>query len=88
MLVKIFSRDYSCLPAIFRLTLTMERRGWSHWPRSLRRVSTAARLLELWVQIHPGAWIFVCCDCCILSSRGLYDGPITHPEQSYLVWCV
>jgi hypothetical protein len=88
MLVEIFSRDYSCLPAIFRVTLTMERRGRSHWSRSLRRVSTAARLLELRVRIQPGAWMFVCCDCCVLSDRGLCDGPITRPEESCLVWCV
>ena len=26
------------------------------WPRGLRRRSTAARLLGLWVRILPGAW--------------------------------
>jgi hypothetical protein len=35
MLVEIFSRDYSCLPAVLHLTLAMERRALSHWPRSL-----------------------------------------------------
>jgi hypothetical protein len=34
-----------------------------HWPRGLWRRSTAARL-RLWVQIPPGAWVFVCCVCC------------------------
>ena len=36
------------------------------WPRGLRRRSSAARLLRLWVRIPPGAWIFVCCEwvCC------------------------
>jgi hypothetical protein len=33
--------------------------GRSQWPRSLRRGSTAARLLGLWVRIPPGAWMFV-----------------------------
>ena len=33
----------------------------SQWPRGLRRRSTAARLLRLWVQIPPGAWMLVCC---------------------------
>jgi len=61
MLVEIFSRDYSCLPAICRLTLTMKRTGWSHWPRSLRRLSTAARFLELRVRIQPRIWMFICC---------------------------
>ena len=30
----------------------------SQWPRGLRRRSTAARLLSLWVRIPPGAWMF------------------------------
>ena len=32
----------------------------SQWPRGLRRRSSAARLLRLWVRIPPGAWMFVC----------------------------
>ena len=60
----------------------------SQWPRGLRRGSAAAVLLELRVRIPPGAWIYVCSECCVLSGRGLCDGPITHPEESYRVWCV
>jgi hypothetical protein len=26
--------------------------------------------------------MFVCCKCCVLSGRGLCDGPITRPEES------
>jgi hypothetical protein len=26
----------------------------------------------------------VCCECCVLSGRGLYDGLINRPEESYL----
>jgi len=26
------------------------------------------------------------CECCVLSGRGLRDGPITRPEESYRVW--
>ena len=33
----------------------------------------AARLLRSWVRIPPGAWIFVCCVCRVLSGRGLYE---------------
>jgi hypothetical protein len=40
---------------------------------SLRRRSAAARLLRLWVRIPPGAWMFVCYVCCVLSGRGLCD---------------
>ena len=57
-------------------------------PNGLRRVSTADRLLGLRVRIPPGAWMFVCCKCCVLSGRGLCDGPITRPEESYRLWCV
>ena len=30
----------------------------------------------------------VCCECCVLSGRGLCDELITHPEESYRLWCV
>jgi hypothetical protein len=30
----------------------------------------------------------VSCQCCVLSGRGLCDGPINRPEESYRVWCV
>src|SRR5215475_11652123 len=48
----------------------------------------AARLLRSWVRIPPGAWIFVCCECRVLSCRGLCDEPITRPEESYRLCCV
>jgi hypothetical protein len=60
----------------------------SQWPRGLRRRSLASRLLRLWVQIPPRAWMFVCCECCVLSGRGLCDGLITRPEESYRLWRV
>ena len=45
-------------------------------------------MLRLWVRIPPGAWIFFCCECCALSSRGLRDGLISRLEESYWLWCV
>ena len=48
----------------------------------------AAHPLRSWVQIPPGAWIFVCCECHVLSGRGLCDELITRPEESYRLWCV
>ena len=48
----------------------------------------AADLLRSWVRISPGAWIFVCCECRVLSGRGLCDGLITRPEESYRLCCV
>jgi hypothetical protein len=47
----------------------------------------ATYLLRSWVWIPPGAWIFVCCECRVLSGRGLCDELITRPE-SYQLWCV
>jgi hypothetical protein len=32
--------------------------------------------------------MFVCCEWCVLSSRGLCNGLITRPEESYRLWCV
>jgi len=32
--------------------------------------------------------MFVCCECCVLSGRGLCDKLITRPEESYQLWCV
>jgi hypothetical protein len=60
----------------------------SRWPRGLRRGSTAARLPGLRVRIPLGAWMSISCECNWLSGRGLCDGLIPDPEQSYRVWCV
>ena len=46
------------------------------------------RLLRSWVRIPSGAWIFVCCDCCVLSGRGICDELITRRGESYRLWCV
>jgi hypothetical protein len=54
----------------------------SQWPRSLRRGSAAARFPGLRGRIPPVH------ACCVLSGRGLCDGPIPHPEECYRVWCV
>jgi hypothetical protein len=27
--------------------------------------------------------MFLCCECCVLSARGLCDGPIPVAEESY-----
>jgi len=50
-------------------------------------MSAAARLLRSWVRISPGAWMFVSCECYVLSGRGLCDELITRPEESYRLWC-
>jgi len=41
------------------------------------------------VGLNPtGAWMSVCCECCVLSGRGLCEELITRPEESYRLWCV
>jgi len=60
----------------------------SQWLRSLRRRSAAAHLLRSWVRIPPGPWMFVSCECFILSGRGLCNELTTRPEESYRLWCV
>ena len=59
----------------------------SQWPSGPRRVSAADRLLGLRVRILPGD-VDDSCDCCVFSGRGLCDGPIPRPEESYRLWCV
>jgi hypothetical protein len=47
-----------------------------------------SHLSRLRVRILPGAWTSVSFECCVLSSGGICDGLITHPEESYRMWCV
>ena len=88
----------------FKFYMTMCYSSRSQWPRGLRRRSTAAWQMRLWVRIVAGAWMsvcceccvlwvlrvvsVVCCECCVLSGRDLCDGLITRPERSYRLWCV
>jgi hypothetical protein len=58
------------------------------WPRGLRRMSAATCLLRLWLRITPAAWMFVCCECRVISGRGLCEELITRPKESYRMWCV
>ena len=32
--------------------------------------------------------MFVCCECCVLSGRGLCDELITRTEEFYRLWCI
>ena len=62
---------------------------WTQWLRGLRRGSAVDRFLSgLWVWIQMRTWMSVCCECCVLSGRGLCVGLITRPEESYRLWCV
>jgi hypothetical protein len=85
---------YRCVVDMFHVAIVNEfnlicgvvRR--SRYPRGLRRRSAVARLVRLWVRNPPGAWIFFCYECCVLSGRGLCDEQITGPVESYRLWCV
>jgi hypothetical protein len=59
----------------------------SQWQRGLRRGSAAARLLEFWIRIPPGARTSFSCDCCLLSCRGPCLGLITRPQEFYRLYC-
>jgi hypothetical protein len=55
-------------------------------PRFVRRGSEAACLLRLRIRILTGTGMPVCCDFCVLSSRGPCVGLITLPRE--WMWCV
>jgi hypothetical protein len=69
---------------------TVGRTPLDEWsaPRRDLYLPAAAHLLRSWVRIRPGAWIFVCCECRVLSGRGLCEELITHPEESYRLCCI
>jgi len=46
----------------------------SRWPGGLRRGYATALLLGPRVRIPSEERMFVCCECCVLSGRGLCDG--------------
>jgi hypothetical protein len=54
----------------------------SQWLRGLKCESGVTSLMGLRVRIPPAVCPFVSCECCVLSVRGLCDGPITRPEES------
>ena len=37
---------------------------------------------------NPTGGMDVCCECCVLSGRGLCDGLITRSEESHRLWHV
>jgi hypothetical protein len=53
--------------------------------RGLRSKSAGFRLLGLRVRILPRAWMFVSCECRVLSGRDICDGPIPRPEKCHRV---
>jgi hypothetical protein len=78
-------KSYTSQNIIYDCHATKRR---SHEPRGVRRGSTPASLLGLWIRIRPVARMLVSCECCVLSGKGLCDGPITLPKESNRVWGV
>jgi hypothetical protein len=64
------------------------QKGRPQWPQGLRHGPVAACLLRMKVQILPGAWMSVSCECCVFSDTSLCERLITCPQESYCVWCV
>jgi hypothetical protein len=56
---------------------TVERSKASVYVRSLAGITGS----------NPAGDMDVCCECCVLSGRGLCDGLIPRPEESYRLWC-
>ena len=48
--------------------------------------TAAIWLMGSWFRIPLKACVGVSCVCCVLSGRGLCDGLITRPEESYRMW--
>ena len=87
--VRLFGKLSSqSVPKVFKFNLPKAQACRSQWPRDLRFRSAVARLLRLWVRIPPETWMSVCCECCVLSGRGLCYELITRPEESYRLCCL
>jgi len=59
-------------------------------PIALSKASVCCRSPAEIVGSNPtgGMDVCLCCECCVLSGRGLCDELITRPEESYRLWCV
>jgi hypothetical protein len=55
----------------------------SQWPRGVRNGSAVTYVLGSWFRILPGAWMSVCCECCVFSGRILCDELITRSEEAF-----
>ena len=64
------------------------KQSWSQWPNILSRGCEAHRLLGLRVRIPSEEGMSFSFELRVLSGGGLCDRPITHPEESYWLWCV
>jgi hypothetical protein len=86
--VLVFTNDNFSQTCFIYLQLSHRTTCRSQRPRGLRRRSAAEHLLGSWVRIPPGVWMVVSCTVFVLSGRGLCDGTIPRPEESYRLCCV
>ena len=59
-----------------------------HGASYLRNCAINSVMLQYSFKYEAELWMFVCCECFVLSGRGLCDGLITRPEESYGLWRV
>ena len=67
---------------LLKFVFSENRVSRSRWSGGLRRRFVDARFLESSVRIPTGTWMPVSCECCLLSGRGICDGPIPSPEKA------
>jgi hypothetical protein len=71
-----------------KFLLAMRVACQSQWPRSLRRGLQPSPCWDRGFESHQGHGCLLPVSVCLLSGRGLCNRHITHPEESYRVWCV
>jgi len=74
LLLKKYSSNYSTSP----VSVAARSKAWVCGRSSA----------EIVVSNPTGAWMFFCCECGVLTGRGLYDELITRQEESYRLCCV
>ena len=83
--------DHYC---VFFSKITTAKPTFLNYPRcGLRLPIPLAARSKAWAcgRLHAatagsnpaGAWLFVCCECCVLSGRRRCFSMITRPEESY-----
>jgi len=76
-------------PPNLTLLITTSRDRWIFPSQSWEaRNSMMMMMMIIIIIIPPAAWMFVRCECCVLSGRGLGDELITRPGESYRLWHV
>ena len=75
-------------PSLMLLITTSQDRGIFPSQSWEVRNSMMMMMMIIIIIIPPAAWMFVRCEWCVLSGRGLCDELITRPEESYRLWRV